>query len=106
MPSSHAAIGSASPSADSAGSGPSSKPRQVEPLPGQHGHNTVIRAGSISSGARSAGHHGSAPVAGSPNGNGDAVIPPTTTTTGAVPIAGPSANPPSTTPSSGWPSTT
>ena len=38
---------------------PSSKPRQVEPLPGQHGQSTVMRAGSMRSGAKSAGHHGS-----------------------------------------------
>ena len=49
----------------------------------------MSRAGSIRSGAQSAGHHASAsiaaPVPPSPNGNGDAVMPPTITTTGAVP---------------------
>ena len=83
MPSSHAAIRSASPSADSGGSAPSSKPRHVEPLPGQHGASTVVRVGSIESGARSAGHHASrSGSSASPNGNGDAVMPPTITDDG------------------------
>jgi hypothetical protein len=90
IPSSHAAIRSARPSADSAGIGPSSKPCHVEPFPGQHGHSTVAAVGSISSVPCSAGHHGSAPLAASPNGNGDAVMPPTTMTTGAVPSGAPS----------------
>jgi hypothetical protein len=90
MPSSHAAIRSARPSADSGGSAPSSKPRHVDPLPGQHGASTVACAGSTRSGACSAGHHGSVLVAASPNGNGDAVMPPMITTTGAVPSGGPS----------------
>ena len=72
---------------------PSSKPRQVEPLPGQHGQSTVIRAGSMRSALKSAGHHGSVPPCASPlpspSGNGDAVMPPTITTTGAVPSSGP-----------------
>ncbi len=94
QPSSHAATRSASPSTEIAGGGPaSSKPRQVDPLPGQHGHSTVTRVGSTRSGAKSAGHHGSMPPSGSPvpspSGNGDAVMPPTTTTTGAVPSSGP-----------------
>ncbi len=44
-------------------------------------------------GAKSAGHHGSLPPWASPwpspSGNGEAVMPPTTTTTGAVPSSGP-----------------
>jgi hypothetical protein len=89
MPSSQLATRSARPStlSDAIATSGSSNPRQVEPLPGQHGHSTVCRSGSIRSAARIAGHHASR--SSPPNGNGDAVIPPTTITTGAVPSSGP-----------------
>ena len=58
QPSSHAATRSASPATeiDSCECG-SSKPFHVDPLPGQDGQSTVCFAGSIRSGAHSAGHH-------------------------------------------------
>ena len=63
QPSSQAATRSARPDdrervVASAGS---SKPCQVEPLPGQHGQSTVCCAGSIRSGAHSAGHQAALP---------------------------------------------
>jgi hypothetical protein len=62
MPSSHAATRSASPDTEMAGGGnASSKPRHVDPFPGQHGHRTVWRVGSIRSGPKSAGHQASRP---------------------------------------------
>jgi hypothetical protein len=94
QPSSHAATRSARPATEmnSCELG-SSKPFHVEPLPGHVGHNTVYFAGSMRSGAHSAGHHaarGSSPSDWpSPNGNGDAVMPPTIRTAGAVPSSGP-----------------
>ena len=58
QPSSHAATRSARPATEMASaSRGSSKPRHVDPLPGQHGQSTVCFAGSIRSGAHSAGHH-------------------------------------------------
>ena len=91
--SSQAATRSARPETEIAGGvAASSKPRQVEPLPGQLGHSTVWRVGSTRSGAQSAGHHASVPASPaarpSPKGNGEAVMPPTITTTGAVPEVG------------------
>ena len=94
QPSSQAATRSARPATEieSIASG-SSNPFHVDPLPGHDGQSTVCLAGSIRSGAHSAGHHGargSSPSAWpSPNGNGDAVMPPTIRITGAVPSSGP-----------------
>src|SRR5215203_1226510 len=94
QPSSHAATRSARPltEIDSCECG-SSNPFHVDPLPGHDGHSTVCLAGSIRSGAQSAGHHaarGASPSDWpSPNGNGEAVMPPTMSTTGAVPSSGP-----------------
>src|ERR1041385_7182760 len=88
MPSSHAATRSARPATEtnSCECG-SSKPFHDDPLPGHDGQRTVCLAGSIKSVAHIAGHHaarGDSPSdSPSPNGNGDAVMPPTIRIAGA-----------------------